>query len=204
MNEELTTGQVIDALDPYMSRLSGIVYVDTVLVLDTEADAVVEEESISYDDWGFSDPDKWGCVQNRDLNEAIKDMLENGNEFEQEAARGQSQWLCVIIPNRPYDSDVKRNLYQNMMKAHFIPRDRNTPYTLMWFTDFDEDGKSGGVVPNHMTVGRGNFGNPAHSKWESVYVAEMAAFIIKKMKWRAGRLEYRAGQKGKAPRVGPS
>lgn len=217
--------QIIVALTPLVEagRLSGQIYVDDVLMLDSEANNAVDPpEAGEYDQYGFSAHDEYGCVRIQGVDIRIAEWLENGDDFQRQVAQSQPQWYGIPIKGRQYDPEVERNLYKNIenwfalgiigsnalriekfysLNPRFV--NRNTGEVKDDLTNAEWKSKEwghnpdyfGAVVPNHATVARGNWSNVEHELWETKVANAVADVVLHEMDQTVSALKRRAADK---------
>ena len=125
MNDEdfdLSSEEIIDALGPLIDsgRLTGKLFVDDVLVLDSNEQDRTEPDRVTYDEFGFSAHDDYGCVRIKAVDELLRDWMATGDEFEQAAARSTSERFGILVPGREYtDQQLKQVRANNQSQWSF-------------------------------------------------------------------------------------
>ncbi len=204
---ELDFDLIVDGLEPLIDsgRLTGKLFVDGVLVLDTEAGSVVDPLPAlnEYDHYGFSiEQSAYGFVRIKVVDEHIADFLANGDEFQIEIAKRQHQWFGLMVRGRDYTAEETKQMALNSNRMFFIHRDTNFQiYGMRWLnkvfgntqdTVSRADRKSGewirnpnhkgDIVPNHLSPGRyGNMTFPKHPSWEEYMVEKWPAVLVARM-----------------------
>lgn len=215
--DELTTGQLIDVMGPFLDdgRITGTVYIDGVMVADTDADSAVDPAGVDWDKYGLGPHDEYGCCQVEAVEELRDKWLESGDKFEQEVAALQAQYYGVPIPGRQYTPEQEMLLNQNVQRLWGWGGFGKSKFMFSKFHRFNErfahkvtlEPKAsltaaeryskeytrnpnyvGDSVPNHAGVGRGNWMDPEHPDWENNIAGELAMAIVQKMNEHADRL----------------
>ncbi len=219
MFENSTTDEIINALEPIIpDRISGKVYVDGVLIVDTESQSVVDIPVSSYDEFGFSQPDSFGCVRIEKVDERIAAWLGSDNEFRRKVAQEQSQWFGILLPGWDYDDEVDQRIWRNtayhaVMSARLGGpviegfRFYNSRYVHLEtgelknsLTSADRrtrkwgrnENYQGDIIPNHSSVAWGNLAKPDHPSWATRFVPEVAKDVLDRMRRKAHSLQKQA------------
>ncbi len=213
MNDDLDFDLIIDGLEVLIDtgRLTGKLYVDDVLVLDTEAGSVVDPipEINKYDEFNFSiEQSVHGAIRMKPVDELIADWLVNGNEFQIEIAKRQHQWFAFMVKGREYTDEQTKQIANNINRMFFVHRDSNFQlYGMRWLNKISgalQDTVSradrasgewtrnpnykGDIVPNHLSPGRyGSIPFPTHELWEEYMVEKYPAAIVAQMHKRADK-----------------
>jgi len=208
MNElqDISTGDIIDAISPLIDdgRITGTVRVDGILILNSGNQNVTDLNIVTYDEYGFSDHDQYGCVRIRAIDEYVADWLANGDVFQVEAAEKSSQHYGILVPDREYTDEQRKNVYANnqglwLMNvglrlgqfAMYGDRYYNTRtdetaskltpeqrYSRQWRRNPNYRGET---VANHRSVGWGNAVDPRSPLWKEYMTEKLPAEVIRRM-----------------------
>jgi len=205
MFENSSTDEVINFLEPLIpDRLSGKVFVDGVLIADTEAGAVIDQPVAAYDQWGFSSPDEFGCVRIQAVDDEINSWLADSDKFKRQIAAEQAQWFGILHPNHDLPEDVAKRVRQNTAIRAFASgyidsivfgnfRFFNPRYINLETGELKEEltivdrrsrdwsrnrNYQGDAIPNHAAVSWGNFAQPSHPRWAERFVPGIALQVF--------------------------
>jgi hypothetical protein len=206
---ELSTGAIVDAISPLIAkgRLTGEIYVDGMLVLETDTPSPVTTTSLVYDEYGFSPHNENGCVRIKVIEELLDSWVNSDDEYEREIADTPHPWYGIRVPGREYTAEQGRQLNANAQNLWMIgmgqpvfgkfyvfgDRYKNTQtgetantltqaqrYDRAWRLNYDNIEEA---IPNHRAIGWGNYMDPNHPNWAEA-MKTITETLLKGMKGR--------------------